>query len=134
MIRFAGDRLLASDSNRQNWSTLQDVKLNLNYPPSGIGPVITYLEVIVDQVILELGLAKSATGANEQNTRAVQTLPRPIEIKSSIEEIVKLNKFQSSNLGNAYVVSGGIGQRRIAVVVEAKQTLYFHYQAAVYGY
>lgn len=44
-----GDRILATDSASQQWQKPQDVRLNLNYPQSGIGAVITYLEVIVDQ-------------------------------------------------------------------------------------
>lgn len=42
--------------------------------------------------------------------------------------------FQSSNLGQAYIISGGIGQRQISVLIVAKQTVYFNYRAAVYGY
>lgn len=45
-----------------------------------------------------------------------------------------INQFQSTNIGQAYVVSGGIGQGQIGVVIEARQTLYFSYEVAVYGY
>ncbi|XP_055298351.1 uncharacterized protein LOC129566440 [Sitodiplosis mosellana] len=41
---------------------------------------------------------------------------------------------QSSNLGSAYIVSGGVGTRRISVVIEAKQTLYWQYRASIFGY
>ncbi|XP_031628580.1 uncharacterized protein LOC116344252 [Contarinia nasturtii] len=87
--RISGDRILATDSASQQWQKPHDIRLNLNYPQSGYGSVITYLEVIVEQ---------------------------------------------SSSLSNAYVVSGGIGQRQISVVVESKDTLYFKHRAAIYGY
>lgn len=40
---------------------------------------------------------------------------------------------KSSNVGRAYVVGGGIGQRQIKVVIEARSTHYFRYRAFVYG-
>lgn len=43
-------------------------------------------------------------------------------------------EFQSSNLGSAYVIGGGVGRRFIEVVIEAQNTLYFNHKAAVYGY
>lgn len=42
--------------------------------------------------------------------------------------------LQSSNLGRAYVVGGGVGTRSISVVVEASQTLFFRHSAEIYGY
>lgn len=47
---FVGDRLLAQDQAQQQWSTPQNVNKNLYYPQHGIGAVITYLEISVDQV------------------------------------------------------------------------------------
>jgi Transcription activator MBF2 len=41
---------------------------------------------------------------------------------------------QASAVGRAYIVSGGIGQRNIQVVVEGKSTNYFNYTAQIYGY
>ncbi|KAL5276152.1 hypothetical protein ACFFRR_001769 [Megaselia abdita] len=46
---------------------------------------------------------------------------------------VEILAEQSSDIGNAYVVSGGIGQRFISMVVEAKQTQFFEFDAKVYG-
>ena len=40
---------------------------------------------------------------------------------------------QSSNVGDGYVVSGGIGQRQIGFVIEAKSSTYFRYDAFIYG-
>lgn len=84
-----GDRLLAQDQAQQSWSKPQDVTKNLYYPQHGIGAVVTYLEISVDQ---------------------------------------------STNLGQARVIGGGIGQRHISVVIEARSTLYFAYRAQIYGY
>lgn len=47
----SGDRLLGENEAKKQWTTPQDVQLTLSYPNDGIGAVITYLEVIVDQVI-----------------------------------------------------------------------------------
>ncbi|EAT33840.1 AAEL013885-PA [Aedes aegypti] len=41
---------------------------------------------------------------------------------------------QSSNQGRGYVVSGGIGQRYIQLVIEVYSTSYFQYNAQIYGY
>lgn len=41
---------------------------------------------------------------------------------------------QSSDQGQAYVISGGINQRNIAFVIEASNTLFFRYNAEIYGY
>lgn len=48
--RVNGDRLLASVPVVQQWTELQNVTQTLTYPKSGTGGVITYVEVIVDQV------------------------------------------------------------------------------------
>lgn len=41
---------------------------------------------------------------------------------------------QSTNLARAFVSEGGVGQRKITIVVEAKQTLYFRYNVQIFGY
>lgn len=41
--------------------------------------------------------------------------------------------LQSTNVGRAYVVSGGVGQRSIVIFVEASNTLYFRYVGQIYG-
>lgn len=48
--RVAGDRIIASNSINQQWNTSQNVSHTLNYPRRGVGNVITYVEVIVEQV------------------------------------------------------------------------------------
>ncbi|XP_031628629.1 uncharacterized protein LOC116344295 isoform X2 [Contarinia nasturtii] len=87
--RIAGDRLVATAAGSNSWTSAQDIKLTLNYPKTGIGSIVTYLQVIVEQ---------------------------------------------STNIGRGYVTSGGIGQRQITVVIEGNQTLYFKYNAEIYGY
>ncbi|XP_053678030.1 uncharacterized protein LOC128728431 [Anopheles nili] len=87
--RFSGDQLVAISSGGKSWTSPQDIKLNLQYPTTGVGASVTYVEVIVDQ---------------------------------------------SSELGQGYVVSGGVGQRFIQLVIEAYNTVYFNYSAAIYGF
>lgn len=50
-----GDGLVASDSNQASWGTAQDVKTALNYPKSGVGAVVTYVQIDVEQV--NIGIA-----------------------------------------------------------------------------
>lgn len=84
----SGDRLVGLSSDSKSWSTLQDVRLDLQYPTAGLGAVVTYVEVVVNQ---------------------------------------------SSPQGKGYIVSGGIGQRSIRLVIEAYSTSFFNYNAAIYG-
>ncbi|XP_055540345.1 uncharacterized protein LOC129727011 [Wyeomyia smithii] len=86
--RVNGDRLVGSLQDGQSWSILQDIALTLRYPQSGVGAVVSYVQVVVNQ---------------------------------------------SSNLGQGYVVAGGIGQRYIQMVIEAYRTSYFNYNAQIYG-
>ncbi|XP_055617469.1 uncharacterized protein LOC129762895 [Toxorhynchites rutilus septentrionalis] len=47
--RVSGDRLVASGQDGQSWSSLQDVSLNLRYPQSGTGSVVSFVQVVVNQ-------------------------------------------------------------------------------------
>lgn len=47
---ISGDRLLATASGNQSFGTPQDVALTLSYPKSGVGGVVTFVQVDVDQV------------------------------------------------------------------------------------
>ncbi|XP_035918640.1 uncharacterized protein LOC118516900 [Anopheles stephensi] len=85
----AGERLVGISSDQLSWPTPQDVQLEVRYPTAGVGAVVTYVEVQVNQ---------------------------------------------SSSTGRGYIVSGGVGQRNIRLVIEAYNTLFFHYQAAIYGW
>ncbi|XP_055912824.1 uncharacterized protein LOC129946600 [Eupeodes corollae] len=51
----------------------------------------------------------------------------------AIVTFVELVAIQNNNLGNAYVVSGGIGQRSISIIIEAQETDYFSYKAQYFG-
>ncbi|KAH8386385.1 hypothetical protein KR093_000176 [Drosophila rubida] len=51
----------------------------------------------------------------------------------AIVTFVEIICTQDNNDGNAYVVAGGIGQRFISILIEAKQTNTFAYQALYYG-
>nr|AYV99541.1 venom polypeptide [Dolopus genitalis] len=43
--RVPGDRILAKRNENSNYARMQDVRINLNYPQSGVGAVITHLDV-----------------------------------------------------------------------------------------
>ncbi|GAB0096338.1 uncharacterized protein DMENIID0001_118290 [Sergentomyia squamirostris] len=51
----------------------------------------------------------------------------------AIVTLVDITVDQSVNVGNAYIKAGGIGQRYIEILVVAKNTMYFHYKAEIYG-
>lgn len=46
---------------------------------------------------------------------------------------ILINCEQASNLGRAYVTSGGVGQHSVQIVIEAQVTTYFNYAAFFYG-
>lgn len=45
-----GDRLVASSVQNEQWSVVQNITQKLTYPRVGIGSIITYIEIIIDQV------------------------------------------------------------------------------------
>lgn len=49
---FSGDRLLATLSVNEQWNAAQNVSHTLTYPRIGVGSVLTYVEVIVEQVLI----------------------------------------------------------------------------------
>lgn len=51
-------------------------------------------------------------------------------VVSYVEVVVN----QSTPSGSGYLVSGGVGQRYVRLVIEAYGTTYFNYVAAIYGY
>lgn len=53
VYQISGDRLLATASGSQSWSTAQDVTQTLSYPKSGVGSVVTAILVRVEQVRFE---------------------------------------------------------------------------------
>jgi len=46
---------------------------------------------------------------------------------------IEIHVNQTSNLGQAYIVRGGIHQRFVTIIVEAYKTLYFNFTATFYG-
>lgn len=48
--RTLGDRLEAQGWGSDSWPTPQDVELDLFYPQSGVGAVVSFVEITVDQV------------------------------------------------------------------------------------
>lgn len=104
-----GDRLVAWGSDRIEYSGVRNVTFTLTYPRGGIGAIISYYEVLVDMV--------SSYGS-----------------MCHLFFFFHLVNFQSSNYGNAYIDSGGIGETHITIVIEAYNTRWFRYIFAIHGY
>lgn len=80
-------------------------------------------------------MATDAQSQQWSQTRDVNTnLHYPLNGVGAVITYLEVTCDQSSFLGQAFIVSGGIGQRQIAIVIEARQTLYFSYRAAIFGY
>lgn len=47
---ISGDRLVATANGGNQWPSPQDVKLTLTYPRSGVGNVVTFIQILVEQV------------------------------------------------------------------------------------
>lgn len=47
---LSGDRLVASNSQSQQWGSVQDVTLTLTYPRFGTGAIVSYVDISVNQV------------------------------------------------------------------------------------
>lgn len=60
-------------------------------------------------------------------------LTYPTSGSGAVVTYVQVDVNQSTNLGRGYVAAGGIGQRFIQVVIEARGTTYFQYNALIYG-
>lgn len=41
---------MGTGSGNQSWGSAQDVKLTLQYPQSGVGAVVTFIQIPVEQV------------------------------------------------------------------------------------
>lgn len=69
--------------------------------------------------------------ATPQNVKL--TLTYPTSGTGAIVTHVLVDVQQSSNVGKGYLARGGIGQRFIQIVIEAKSTTYFGYSSYIYG-
>ncbi|XP_059617152.1 uncharacterized protein LOC132262046 [Phlebotomus argentipes] len=74
----------------------------------------------------------STSWATPQNVQLV--LNYPTNGVGANVSYVSVLVNQTSNLGAAYVLSGGIGQRQVSLLVEAKNTYTFGYLAEIYGF
>ncbi|XP_017852297.1 uncharacterized protein LOC108606582 [Drosophila busckii] len=83
-----GAKLVARSVEYFNHLSPQDISVQINYPESGIGSNVTYVEILCTQ---------------------------------------------NNNEGGAYLVAGGIGERLVSVIIEAKHTQNFNYQAKYHG-
>lgn len=87
--RQSGDRLLAIDNGWAQYPSKQNLELTIWYPTSGVGAILTYIQILLTQ--------------------------------------------DNGTYGRGYVVSGGIGQRYVRIVVEAWNTAYIRYDYSLYG-
>jgi hypothetical protein len=79
-----------------------------------------------------------AHGNNKKNWSTPQNVTITLTYPSSggngaFLTYILINCEQSSNLGRAYITSGGIHQHNVQVVIEAQITSYFNYAAFFYG-
>lgn len=80
-------------------------------------------------------MATSQDGASWATLQDVTlNLRYPQAGTGAVVSYVQVVVNQSSNQGRGYVVSGGVGQRYIQLVIEAYSTSYFQYNAQIYGY
>ncbi|GAB0096349.1 hypothetical protein DMENIID0001_118410 [Sergentomyia squamirostris] len=56
-----------------------------------------------------------------------------VRFSGAIVSHVRVTVQQTSNLGRVYTISGGIGQRAIAFVIEARSTKQFIFTAEIFG-
>lgn len=117
-ISNSGDSLQGFAEKNFDYTTPQEIKVTVQYPGSGVGAVISYVQIDVEQVIK-------------------RWLWLIFIISCRLDWFAEndiSNLFQSTNLGQAYITDGGVGQRKLTIVIEAKQTLYFKYKAYIWGY
>lgn len=110
--------MVATATYNNEWPTPQQVRSTVRYPVDGIASIVTYVGIVVDQVIHTLRPKKIIFG----------------EALHFLKLFFISFASQSSDQGQAYVISGGINQRSIAFVIEATDTLYFKYNAEIYAY
>lgn len=79
-------------------------------------------------------VAQKSDFTSYSGPRDVQlVLTYPSSGTGSVVTYVQIEVNQSTNEGRGYVSAGGIGQRFIQIVIEAKSTTYFEYNAQIYG-
>lgn len=80
-----------------------------------------------------VGVAKHSTNwSTPHNAQLTLNYPAP-GTPGAVVTHVNVVVNQTSNQGRGYVVSGGVGQRSIGIVIEALNTLRFEYSAEIYG-
>lgn len=135
-IHGLGDSLVKTLSGRNEWPKPIDVALGFTCPESGFAEIIFYVEVNVDLVKKNpfILFIKICFWFLYTFRFPLEWLNMKIGWIQIIFTFYNNDKFQSSNSSEAYVPSGGIGQRKIAISIWAKQTLYFEFKAKIYGY
>lgn len=49
-FKFIGDNLVATNTRNEKWSTVRDYALKIEYPSTGYGAAISFVEISVNQV------------------------------------------------------------------------------------
>lgn len=105
-------------------------------PRSPIQPRVGIQYTVGNRVGADYLVAQKTDSANYGSPNdVVLTLTYPANGgQGAVVTYVLINVNQSNYNGRAFISAGGIGQRYIRIIVEAKATNYFQYQAYIYGY
>jgi len=95
--------------------------------------VLTFLSGILSGDTLVFQTADTLEFPRAQDVSVQLNYPEKSGDSGAALSYVELICTQDAYDGNAYVVAGGIGQRFISIVLEAKNTKNFSYQALYYG-
>ncbi|XP_031628578.1 uncharacterized protein LOC116344250 [Contarinia nasturtii] len=101
----------------------------------GVSPKVAILHKLGDRINgdrLITTAEGSWTYSSPQNIKLTLNYPR--SGTGLVVTFLKVLVSQSTNKGRGYIISGGIGQRQLTVLIEADQTLYFKFSAEIYGY
>lgn len=49
-VRMRGDRLVGTATKNQSWPRPQNVSIQLTYPSQGVGAMVTYVYIVINQV------------------------------------------------------------------------------------
>lgn len=94
-------------------------------------------EYVKNKAFLFAGDSVVANANNKKSWPTAQnvttTLTYPSSGNGAFLTYILINCEQSSNLGQAYITYGGIGQHFVQIIVEAQVTTYFNYAAFFYG-
>lgn len=112
---------------------------SLGHRQTGNAYMSTFHEQRMKLIFIKfLGDAVVANANNKKSWPVSQNVTTTLSYPSSggsgaFLTFVLVNCDQSSNIGQAYVTYGGVGQHFIQIIIEARVTTYFNYAAFFYG-